>query len=189
MDVVSYKLDGDIGIVRINKPPVNALGIEVRKGLCEVITMAQSDASKALLILGEGRMFTAGADITEFGKPRLDPTLLDVLNCIENSRKPIVAVIHGTTMGGGVELSLCCHYRCALSGARLGLPEVKLGILPGAGGTQRAPRVMGVNDALEMISSGRPLTAKEALEKGLIDHVIDGDLLQGATAFCRQPSR
>jgi len=186
MGVVSYKLDGDIGIIRINKPPVNALGIEVRKGLCEVITAAQSDASKALLILGEGRMFTAGADITEFGKPRLDPSLLEVLNCIENSSKPVLAAIHGTTMGGGVELSLCCHYRCAVPGARLGLPEVKLGILPGAGGTQRAPRVMGVNDALEMISSGRPLTAQEALEKGLIDRVIEGDLLQGAIAFCRQ---
>ncbi len=186
MSVIRYELIGQIGVIRINYPPVNALGQTVRQGLISAVDAAQGDSSKALLILGEGRMFSAGADISEMGKPRLDPSLPEVLECIEQSAKPVIAAIHGSTMGGGLELTLCCNYRCAAPTARLGLPEVKLGLLPGAGGTQRVPRLTGIDAALDMMTGGRPMTAARALEIGLIDRLTGDDLETGALAWARE---
>ncbi|RLA03154.1 MAG: 3-hydroxyacyl-CoA dehydrogenase, partial [Gammaproteobacteria bacterium] len=130
MSIVSYKLVGDIGVISLNNPPVNALSQALRLGVQQVIETAQSDASKALVLICEGRTFIAGADISEFGKPPLSPSLRDMLETIEGSNKIIIAAIHGTALGGGFETALACHYRCALSTAKVGLPEVKLGLLP-----------------------------------------------------------
>lgn len=180
MSVVTYELQGDVGVIKVNNPPVNALSQAVRQGLKESLAQAQGDASKAVVILCEGRTFIAGADITEFGKPPKDPSLPAVLEDLENSQKPVIAAIHGTALGGGLEVALACHYRCAIPSAKVGLPEVKLGILPGAGGTQRAPRLMGVEAALDLITSGNPISAKKAVEAGLIDKVVEGDDLAAA---------
>lgn len=180
MTVVTYELQGDVGVIKVNNPPVNALSQAVRQGLKESLAQAQGDASKAVVILCEGRTFIAGADITEFGKPPKDPSLPAVLEDLENSQKPVIAAIHGTALGGGLEVALTCHYRCAIPSAKVGLPEVKLGILPGAGGTQRAPRLMGVEAALDLITSGNPISAKKAVEAGLIDKVVEGDDLAAA---------
>ena len=186
MGIVSYEVNGDVGVVRINNPPVNALSHHVRMAVVEALKKAANDASKVILISGEGRMFTAGADITEMGKPRLEPKLPEVLERIEQSTKPVLAAIHGSTMGGGVELSLCCDYRCAASTAKMGLPEVKLGLLPGAGGTQRVPRLIGVEVALDMMTGGNPMSAAKALDLGLIDRMVEGDLFEGALIFARE---
>ena len=132
--VVNYEVEGSIGVISVDNPPVNALSLPVRQGLMEAITAAQDDASEAVVILCEGRTFIAGADITEFGKPPAEPYLPDLLNTIEASSKPVVAALHGTALGGGFETALAAHYRCALAAAKVGLPEVKLGLLPGAGG-------------------------------------------------------
>ena len=183
MSVVRYEIIGKVGVIRLDSPPVNALSQKVRQGIIKALEIAARDDSRVLLLIGEGRMFTAGADITEMGKPRLEPKLPEVLRQIEGFGKPIVAAIHGTTMGGGVEMSLCCHYRCALSSAKLGLPEVKLGILPGAGGTQRVPRLSGVDAAIEMMTTGRPLSADNAMEISLLDRVIEGELFSGALEY------
>tara|TARA_B110000858_G_scaffold175732_1_gene209346 strand:- start:29057 stop:31162 length:2106 start_codon:yes stop_codon:yes gene_type:complete len=179
-NVVSYELLGNIGVISVNNPPVNALSQVVREGILNAVNAAQEDASEALVLHCEGRTFIAGADITEFGKPPLDPVLSAVLPAIENSKKPVIAAIHGTALGGGFELALACHYRCAIASAKVGLPEVKLGILPGAGGTQRVPRVAGVQAALDMIASGNPVAALKANSMGLIDEIIEGDDLQAA---------
>jgi len=183
MSVVSYELHGHIGVVTINYPPVNVLSQPVRAGVMAAVDAAQHDASHALVIICEGRTFIAGADITEFGKPPMEPSVPEMLKTIENSRKPVVAAIHGTALGGGFETALACNYRCALASAKVGLPEVKLGLLPGAGGTQRVPRLAGVEAALDLISSGNPISATTAQGMGLIDRIIDGDLLQGALEF------
>ncbi len=180
---VDYQLEGDIGVITVRNPPVNALSQAVRQGLHDAITAAQVDASKALLILCEGRTFIAGADITEFGKAPLEPYLPDLLDTIEASAKPVIAALHGTALGGGFETALAAHYRCAVSSARVGLPEVKLGLIPGAGGTQRVPRLAGAAAALDLISSGAPITAGEALQLGLIDKIVDGDLHDAAIAW------
>ncbi|MCY4356761.1 MAG: 3-hydroxyacyl-CoA dehydrogenase NAD-binding domain-containing protein [Gammaproteobacteria bacterium] len=186
-DIVTYELQGNIGIIRVNSPPVNALSQAVRQGLLDAITTAQADASDAVVLSCEGRTFIAGADITEFGKPRREPMLPQVLDALENSSKLVVAAIHGTAFGGGFEVSLACHYRCALASAQVGLPEVKLGLLPGAGGTQRTPRLSGVKFALDMIASGNPVAAVRAREVGLLDAIIeDKDLLVGAMAYAKQ---
>ena len=186
-DIVTYELQGNIGIIRVNSPPVNALSQAVRQGLLDAITTAQADASDAVVLSCEGRTFIAGADITEFGKPRREPMLPQVLDALENSSKLVVAAIHGTAFGGGFEVSLACHYRCALASAQVGLPEVKLGLLPGAGGTQRTPRLSGVKFALDMIASGNPVAAVRAREVGLLDALIeDKDLLVGAMAYAKQ---
>ena len=132
---VSYKLDGDIGVVSVNNPPVNALSHSVRLGIQDACRRAQDDASKAIVIVCEGRTFIAGADIKEFGKPPQEPYLPDLLDELEASNKLVVAAIHGTALGGGFELCLASHYRCAVASAKVGFPEVKLGLLPGAGGT------------------------------------------------------
>ncbi|MEX1032981.1 MAG: 3-hydroxyacyl-CoA dehydrogenase NAD-binding domain-containing protein [Cellvibrionaceae bacterium] len=186
MSVVNYELHGDVGVIKVDNPPVNALSQAVRQGLQESLAKAQNDASKAILIICEGRTFIAGADITEFGKPPKEPSLPAVLEDIENSTKPVVAAIHGTALGGGLEVALACHYRCAIPAAKVGLPEVKLGILPGGGGTQRSPRLMGVEAALDLMTSGNPISAKKAAETGLVDKVLGDDLQAEALAYARQ---
>ena len=180
---VTYTLKGNIGVISINNPPVNALSQAVRQGIMEALDQSESDASEAVLIICEGRTFIAGADISEFGKPLLDPWLPAVVNRIEASAKPVVAAIHGTALGGGFEVALAAHYRCALPSAKVGLPEVKLGLLPGAGGTQRAPRLAGAQAALDLMTSGAPVNADVAAEAGLVDRIIEGDLLDGALAW------
>src|SRR5699024_6340138 len=186
-EVVSYEVDNDVAIVRINYPPVNALGQAVREGLAKGVDKAmQDDAVKAVLLIAEGRTFPAGADIREFGKPPMEPGLPDVVDGFDKGTKPIVAAIHGTALGGGLEVALGCDYRVAVASARVGLPEVKLGLLPGAGGTQRLPRVVGAEKALDMIVSGNPISASAAHKIGLVDEIIDGDLLTGALAYARK---
>src|SRR5210317_196856 len=182
---VSYELVDDIGVITVDNPPVNALSHAVRQGLQDAIQAAQQDASKAVLIVCAGRTFIAGADITEFGKPPREPHLPDLCNTIEASSKIVVAALHGTALGGGLEVALSCHYRCAVPGAKVGLPEVKLGLLPGAGGTQRLPRLVGAQAALDIIISGNPIGAEQAASLGLVDHVVDGELVESALAWCR----
>ncbi|MCA8865342.1 MULTISPECIES: enoyl-CoA hydratase/isomerase family protein [unclassified Halomonas] len=169
---VHYQRHGDIGVIQIANPPVNALGHAVRSGLVNALEEGIADAdAKALVVLADGRTFIAGADIREFGKPPQAPLLPDVISHLEDCPKPLIAALHGTALGGGLEVALGCHYRIALAGTRVGLPEVKLGLLPGAGGTQRLPRLVGVERALEMITSGRFVEAEEALEAGIIDAI------------------
>jgi 3-hydroxyacyl-CoA dehydrogenase len=186
--VTDLSLDGDIAVITLNSPPVNALSAKVREGLFEAFKAANADANaKAIVLICEGRTFIAGADITEFGGAMTGPGLPDVQEQIEGSPKPVVAAIHGTALGGGLEVALCAHYRVAVPSARLGLPEVNLGLLPGAGGTQRLPRVVGPERALEMMTSGRHVPAKEALAAGLVDELIEeGKLKEGALAFARK---
>ena len=179
-NIVSYELVGNIGVISVNSPPVNALSQAVREGILNAVNAAQEDGSEAIVLRCEGRTFIAGADITEFGKPPMEPGLPEVLGAIENSKKPVIAAIHGTALGGGFEVALACHYRCAIASAKVGLPEVKLGLLPGAGGTQRVPRVAGVQVALDMITSGNPVAAAKANSMGLLDEVVEGDDLQAA---------
>ena len=179
-NVVSYELVGNIGVISVNSPPVNALSQAVREGILNAVNAAAEDASEAVVLRCEGRTFIAGADITEFGKPPMEPGLPEVLSAIENSKKPVIAAIHGTALGGGFEVALACHYRCAIASAKVGLPEVKLGLLPGAGGTQRVPRLAGVKAALDMITTGNPVAAAKANSMGLVDEVVEGDDLQAA---------
>jgi 3-hydroxyacyl-CoA dehydrogenase len=182
---VQYDVIDEIGVISIDNPPVNALSAAVRGGIVNALKSAQGDDSEAVLIICRGRTFCAGADITEFGKPPVEPMLPDVVNAIEASQKLVVAALHGTALGGGLEVAMGCHYRCATVDARVGLPEVKLGLLPGAGGTQRTPRLAGVEAAVEMMTSGRPWPAQEAAAAGLIDRIVDGDLQEGALAYVR----
>ena len=178
--------DGVLEIV-LNNPPVNALGFAVRQGLLAAITAAQTDdAVHAIVICGAGRLFSAGADITEFTGPLIEPNLPEVIKAIEESAKPVVAAMHGMALGGGLEIALGCHYRVATPSAKFGLPEVKLGILPGAGGTQRLPRIIGIGAALEMIVFGDPITARKAADLKLIDKVFDeGNLRSEALGYAR----
>jgi 3-hydroxyacyl-CoA dehydrogenase len=185
--VTTLTHDGDVAIVTLNSPPVNALSANVRDGLYEGFKQAIASDAKAIVLICEGRTFIAGADITEFGGAMKGASLPDVQAMMENSPKPVVAAIHGTALGGGLEVALCAHYRVAVPSARLGLPEVNLGLLPGAGGTQRLPRIAGVEKALEMMTSGRHAPAKEALEMGLVDEIVpEGQLKEGAVAFARK---
>src|SRR5918998_6550354 len=186
---ISTRKHGDVLIVTSNNPPVNALGHAVRQGLVAAIEEAEGDdAVNAVVIACEGQTFFAGADVSEFGTPKAfeQPMLPQVVDRIENCTKPVVAAIHGTALGGGLEVALACHYRVAVGSAKLGTPEVKLGLLPGAGGTQRLPRVAGVQKALEMAAGGNPIRAKEAYEIGLVDRLIEGDLEQHAVAFAEE---
>lgn len=187
MSVVSTHKDGEVLVIVSDNPPVNALGQAVRAGLKAGIEEALSDDSvKAVVIRCDGRTFHAGADITEFGKPPVGPSLPEVIDAIEASTKPVVAALHGTALGGGLEVALGCHYRIAVPSAKVGLPEVKLGILPGAGGTQRLPRVVGVAEALPMIVQGNPINAKKAESIGLIDKIVDeGSLEAEAIAYAK----
>jgi len=185
-DAVDFTKRGAIGVITVNSPPVNALSAAVRDGLDAAFKAGQADPDiKAMVLMGGGRTFIAGADITEFGKPPKGKPLHDVLDDIENSSKLIVAAIHGTALGGGLEVTLCCHYRFAVPSALVGLPEVKLGLLPGAGGTQRLPRLVGVPKALDLVTSGAFVPAPQALELGIIDEMGD-DLLEGAVAYAEK---
>ena len=178
----------DVLVIISNNPPVNALGAAVRQGLEAAIKEGVADASvTAMVIRCDGRTFFAGADITEFGKAMVEPGLPTVVDMIEASSKPVVAAIHGTALGGGCEVTLGCHYRVAVPSAKIGTPEVKLGLLPGAGGTQRIPRIAGVKLALEMTAKGDPISAKKALDAGLIDKIVGEDSLEAdAIAFARE---
>jgi 3-hydroxyacyl-CoA dehydrogenase len=186
--VTDYALSGDVGVITLNSPPVNALSAPVRDGLAGGLAAALGDpGAKAIVIICEGRTFIAGADITEFGGPQKGASLFDVQDAIEGSTKPVVAAIHGTALGGGLEVALCCHYRVAVPSARCGLPEVNLGLLPGAGGTQRLPRIVGVEKALEMVTSGQHVPAEACLEMGLVDEIVEeGKLREGAIAFAHK---
>ncbi len=176
---VQLTVHNHIALVVIDNPPVNALGVAVRQGLQQAIAQAEADADvHAVLIVGKGKAFIAGADIREFGLPPQAPALPDVCNSIEACTKPVVAAIHGPALGGGLEVAMSAHYRVATASAKLGLPEVQLGLLPGAGGTQRAPRLVGAQAALDMMLSGRHVGAQEALRMGLIDHVATSDDVQ-----------
>ena len=184
-DPVSYELAGDIGIIRIANPPVNALSHAVRAGIADALAKAAADASAAVLLLCTGRTFIAGADITEFGKPMQDPSLPEVITLLESHPQPVVAALHGTALGGGLEVAMAAHYRCAVPSAKLGLPEGKLGLLPGAGGTQRLPRLVGVKKALDMITGGAPISATQAQADGLVDELLGDDLEADALAYTR----
>ena len=184
-EVTNLEVNSNIAVLTLNSPPVNALSAKVREGLHEGVKQTTEDDNvKAVVLICEGRTFIAGADITEFGQAPKGPSLFEVLDMIENSSKPIISAIHGTALGGGLEVALTCHYRIAIPSAKCGLPEVKLGLLPGAGGTQRLPRVVGAQKALQMVTSGEHVPAKECLEMGLIDEMANEDsLLEDAIKF------
>ena len=190
-DLVTFAKSGNIGVITINNPPVNALSPGVPEGISEFIDqLEKDDGLKAAVLIGGGNTFIAGADIKELvkmaaGKPR-GAGLLPLLLKIEDCRKPVVAAIHGTALGGGMETAMACHYRVAVRSAQVGQPEVKLGIIPGAAGTQRLPRLAGIAKAVEMCSDGNPIAAQEAFELGIIDKLIEGDLLTGAIAFAQE---
>jgi 3-hydroxyacyl-CoA dehydrogenase len=186
-EVVDLEKQGEIAILMINNPPVNALSVGVRKGMVDGVRMAMEDDSvKALVIACAGRTFIAGYDITEFGKPLLEPGLEIAFDLIENGQKPVISAIHGTALGGGLETALVCHFRVAVGSARFGLPEVLLGLLPGGGGTQRLPLVVGPEKAIQMIATGNQISAQDALQESLIDEIIEGDLVSGAVAFAKK---
>jgi 3-hydroxyacyl-CoA dehydrogenase len=182
-----FEKRGDVGIIWVNNPPVNAISVGVRVAIIDGVAKLTQDAEIKVGVLAcEGRTFMAGADITEFGKPPMSPGLHEAIGTLENSPKPIVAAIHGTAFGGGLEVALACHYRVAIATAKVGLPEVKLGILPGAGGTQRLPRLVGIETALGIIVSGDPVAASTAAKAGVIDQIIEGDLIEGAVAYAKE---
>jgi 3-hydroxyacyl-CoA dehydrogenase len=183
-DVIDLSAQGDIAIVTVNSPPVNALSAKVREGLHKAFTGAIADrAVAAIVLVCDGRTFIAGADISELGKPSIAPSIREIQDLVENAPKPVITAIHGTALGGGLEIALATHYRVATSTAKAGLPEVNIGLLPGAGGTQRLPRIVGVETALDLLTSGRHVPAPEALRMGLFDHLVETDLREGAIAF------
>jgi 3-hydroxyacyl-CoA dehydrogenase len=183
---VLFDVRGEIALIEIENPPVNALSQAVRGGLMAAINQGGQDARiKAMVLIGGARGFSAGADIREFGEPPRQPLLVDVIDVIERSSKPVIAAIQGTALGGGLEVALGCHFRIASPDAAMGLPEVKLGLLPGAGGTQRLPRLIGVSAALEMIAKGTVISAQRALALGLVDELAQGSLEAGALDFAR----
>ena len=182
--MVDYNVEEGVAVLTLNNPPVNALSQGVRQGLKEGVEKALADDSaQAIMVFCEGRTFIAGADISEFSSGPMEPSFHAVLSTMDSSPKPIVAAIHGTALGGGLETALCCNYRVAVASAKFGLPEVNLGLLPGAGGTQRLPRVVGAEKALAMVTSGAPIGAAEALSLGLLDQLVEGDLRTEALAF------
>lgn len=184
---VQWSREGAIAVVRINNPPVNALGQSVRASLLAAFNAVERDPEiKLVLLYCAGRTFIAGADIREFGKPPQAPILPDVTLSLESFNKPSLAVLHGSVLGGGLEVALACHYRIMQNTAKVGLPEVKLGLLPGAGGTQRLPRLAGVAQALEMIVGGEPISAVEAKRSGIVDELYDGDPLAAGLAYAAQ---
>lgn len=186
MPVVTIARQGDIAVVTVDNPPVNALSAALRQGLWDAVAELDADPGVAAVVLAcAGRTFIAGADVTEFGKPPVPPHLPDLIARIEAAAKPWVAAIHGSALGGGFEVAMGCRFRVALSDARVGLPEVTLGIVPGAGGTVRTPRLAGVAAAVGLVTSGRPLGAARALDLGLVDAVVQGDLVAEAVAFAR----
>jgi 3-hydroxyacyl-CoA dehydrogenase len=186
--VTDLTREGDVAVLTIDSPPVNALSADVRNGLRDGVALAAGDSAvKAIVVICAGRTFIAGADIAEFGKPPKGATLPELQATLEGGPKPVIAAIHGTALGGGFEMALMCHYRVAVPSAKLGLPEIKLGLIPGAGGTQRLPRLSGVENAIEVILSGTPFAAKQALEWGVVDTLVEeGKLRDGALAFARK---
>jgi 3-hydroxyacyl-CoA dehydrogenase len=186
-ELVELRRAGEVALIVVDNPPVNALKHDVRTGLIDAFVQARDDSSVAAIVLAcAGRTFIAGADITEFDKPPRSPGTADVIGLIESVPKPVIAALHGTPLGGGLEVALTCHFRVAAPGTRLGLPEIKLGLIPGAGGTQRLPRLVGLEKAFAMILSGDPIAANDALAAGLVDEIIEGDLGAGAIAFARR---
>jgi len=184
--MVDYNVEEGVAVLTLNNPPVNALSQGVRQGLKDGVEKALADDSaEAILVFCEGRTFIAGADISEFSSGPMEPNFHAVLSTMDASPKPIVAAIHGTALGGGLETALCCNYRVAVDSAKFGLPEVNLGLLPGAGGTQRLPRVVGVEKTLAMVTSGVPIGAAEAHQLGLVDQLVEGDLRAEALAFAK----
>ena len=185
---VTYECSDDIAQISINNQPVNALSQSVRQGLVDCIDQFSNDAAARIVVIqGCGRLFLGGADISEFGKPPLAPSLPDVVNHIEACNKPVVAAIHGAALGGGLEVAMGAHYRLAAMGTKLGMPEVKIGLIPGATGTQRLPRLIGIDEALKMITSGQPATCDDALEHGLIDKLVpDSDIAAAGLEFAKQ---
>ena len=184
---VSVQREEDIAVILVDNPPVNALKHAVRLGILEEMRAAAADAGiRAIVLSAKGRTFMAGADISEFGKPLASPSLPEVIAFMETVPKPLVAAMFGTPLGGGLEITFGCHFRVAAPGTRLGLPEIKLGIIPGAGGTQLLPRLVGVEKAAGMILSGEPISATDALTSGLVDEIVEGDVVQGAVAFARR---
>ncbi|MDE4174696.1 3-hydroxyacyl-CoA dehydrogenase NAD-binding domain-containing protein [Phaeobacter sp. PT47_59] len=185
-DAIGYERVGDIAVLKAQNPPVNALGLDVRQGLVSGIERAESEGAKAVLIYGEGRTYFAGADIREFGKPPQGPFLPDVCTRIEASPLLVVSALHGTALGGGLEVALGSHYRIAVPSARIGLPEVLIGVMPGAGGTQRLPRLIGIDASVDVITSGRQVGAKEALSLGILDRVEEGEPREIGLAYTQE---
>src|SRR5918992_381062 len=187
-DVAQYTVRDGVAVITMNNPPVNGLGNALRAGIMEGLKKAHADpAVKGVVIIGGGRAFSGGADIREFGKPREKPDLFEVNDQQDAMKKPLVAAIAGFALGGGLELALGCHYRLAAPKSQLGLPEVKLGILPGSGGPQRLPRVVPMAEAVRMMTTGSTIPAERAKELGLVDEIVTGDLLEGAMKFLQQP--
>lgn len=187
MGVVVFEQSGALGLITVDFAPVNALSHSVRSGLLDALQQALAAPEVSVIVLrAAGRTFMAGADISEFGAPLQAPNLPEVVNAFENANKPVVAALHGTVLGGGLELALGCHFRIALNSTQLGLPEIKLGLIPGAGGTQRLPRAIGAAAALEAIVSGASMSAARALEAGLLDRVVDTDLATAASVFAHE---
>ncbi|VVM99590.1 Fatty acid oxidation complex subunit alpha [Pseudomonas fluorescens] len=185
--VVQMTREGGVALIRVDNPPVNALGHAVRAGLLNAFIAAEQDERVELIMLYcEGKTFIAGADIREFGQPAQAPILQELTLAIENGNKPSLAVLHGSVLGGGLEIALGCHYRIAHSATRLGLPETRLGLLPGGGGTQRLPRLVGVETALDMILTGEPIEADQALGLGLVDALFDDEPLAAGLQYARQ---
>jgi 3-hydroxyacyl-CoA dehydrogenase len=184
--VTDLSREGDVAVITLNHPPVNALNEAMRDGLVAALADAGKDSAvKAILLICAGRTFIAGADISEFDKVQKGAGFKEAQDAFDNVQKPIVAAIHGTALGGGLEVAMCCHYRVAVATAKFGQPEVNLGLIPGAGGTQRLPRLVGIPKALEMIATGKPINAQDALANGLIDEIVPGDLKEGAMAFIK----
>jgi 3-hydroxyacyl-CoA dehydrogenase len=186
MSSASFELHGQTAVITMNNPPVNGLGFDLRREIVEGLARAEADAkAKAVVLIGSPRAFSGGADIREFGTPKstAEPNLNTVVRVVESAGKPVVAAISGACMGGGLELAMACHYRVAVKGAQIALPEVKLGLMPGAGGTQRLPRLIGAEAALNMIVSGEIVPSEKLAETALFDEMIEGDLLKGALAF------
>ena len=186
MSAAEYAMQGAVAVITLNNPPVNGLGHDVRRGILAGLERAEADpAARAIVLIGSGKGFSGGADIREFNTPKsmAEPTLGTLLQALEASSKPVIAAVHGMAMGGGLELALACHFRVAIAGAQIALPEVKLGLLPGAGGTQRLPRAIGVEAALNMIVSGAPVPSEQLRGTALFDALVERDLLAGARAF------
>lgn len=184
---VQMTREGGVALIRVDHPPVNALGHAVRAGLLEAFVAAEQDKQvKLIMLYCAGKTFIAGADIREFGQPAQAPILQELTLAIENGNKPSLAVMHGSVLGGGLEIALGCHYRIAHSATRLGLPETRLGLLPGGGGTQRLPRLVGVENALDMIITGEPIEAAQALGLGLVDALFDDEPLVAGLRQARQ---
>ena len=191
-NVIQLSTNDGVAVVTINNPPVNALGDQVRETLRETFEQFDQDAGvKAIVLIGSGSTFVVGADINKFGeftsgRVKRTPALLSALLKVEDCSKPVVCAIHGNAFGAGLETAMACHYRVAAPGAKIGQPEVNLGLIPGAGGTQRLPRLAGVAKAIEMCSQGKPIKVEEGLQLGIIDKIMEGDLLAGAVAFARE---